>query len=99
MIAGYARRRDHEKDLLAWHALRTTEYKEGTLPAALLGREPLPLDPRWQDPDESLTDAELEQLAEDDAEARLGTFRAAGYPTGRVSPEEYAQMVREATGR
>lgn len=101
MIAGYVLRREHERDLCAWHAAylmqATGNYKSEDLPTAskLLGRDPLPLDPRWQGPDESLTDAELEQLAQDESEARLATFRGAGYPTGRVSPEAYAQMLRE----
>lgn len=104
MIAGYALRRAHAQDLAAWQTMYAMQasgnYKPEDLPTVrtLLGRDPLPLDPRWHEPDESLTDEELERLAEDDSEARVQTFQAAGYPTGRVSPEEYEQMLRESKG-
>jgi hypothetical protein len=89
---------ERARDLLAWLALHTTEYKEGTTIVDLLHREPLPLDPRFQepDPDAGLTDEELEQLADDEADARIAIMRNAGYPTGRVTPEAYQQMLRES---
>jgi len=46
MLDGAAIRYELQRDLFAWHALRTGAFDRGTSLRDVLGREPLPLDPR-----------------------------------------------------
>jgi len=46
MLDGAAIRYELQRDLFAWHALRTGTWDRGTSIRDVLGREPLPLDPR-----------------------------------------------------
>lgn len=81
MMAGYALRRAHERDLLAWHAVYTMQatgnYEKGNLPTLrdLLGRDPLPVDPRWtREPEPIDVDAAHQrELNEATAQAAAGT--------------------------
>jgi len=49
MLHGAITRYELSRDLLAWHALRSTDYKAGTTLRDILGRAPLDLDPRAAD--------------------------------------------------
>ena len=46
MLDGAALRYELMRDLAGWHALRTGAFDKGTSLRDVLGREPLPLDPR-----------------------------------------------------
>jgi hypothetical protein len=96
MIAGYVLRRTHERDLLAWHAVylmqATGNYSKDTQLTArtLLGRDPLPLDPRWQ-PEVNAEAAWERDLAQARIEAQVGKG-----VIGKLSDEELDLAYEQA---
>lgn len=98
MLAGYALRRAHERDLLAWQAVylmrATGNYSKETIltERTLLGRDPLPLDPRWMGDRAELAEGWERDLATARTEAQAGKGSI-----GRLSAEEldlaYEQSV------
>lgn len=98
MLAGYALRRAHERDLLAWAAVylmrATGNYSKETIltERTLLGRDPLPLDPRWMGERAELAEDWERDLAMARTEAQAGKGSI-----GQLSAEEldlaYEQSV------
>lgn len=98
MIDGAETRRELARDLLAWHALRSTpEYPRGATVRGVLGRAPAPLDPRWAKERAATTTREESgaQLAMEQARSEAAV--KAGYGSmGQLSPEEAASLFAEA---
>ena len=104
MITGARDRVEHLRDLLGWHALRTTEYPEGTQLDGVLGRAPFPVDPRWRkkptdDDEDGAPDPYAEDLI-DDARTIAQQYEQGGMAkTGRLTPEEFAKAQAESRAR
>lgn len=95
MIAGEVVRHERTRDLLMHHALLTGQWAKPPSLRDLLGRDPLPVDPRWSTP----TEAEREARADaaltrerviGEAQASIG-HGSDGYLTEEELERAYAE--------